>query len=504
MEEIYDLQKPLEGPVYGFIFLFRWIEERRARRKIVETTDIFVKDEEAISSIFFAQQVVPNSCATHALLSVLLNCSDLHLGETLSRLKVHTKGMCPENKGLAIGNTPELACAHNSHAMPQKRRLDKSSGVSTGRFTGEAFHFVSFVPINGHLFELDGLKPFPMDHGEWGEHEDWTDKLRRIMADRLGITSGEQDIRFNLMAVVPDRRIAITHKLKMLKTNKTIVTAALKKLMNSNKRHLIETNCNGNSVSDDLTVKTNHIKSMLENEDDDEMAVNMFKETLTEQTKENGGDSSGEVLRYPLDYSTPLNIETLPDHQSTDDDDALRSPGVSTWQWSTNEEPENFVVLKNSPVNLNSTARIDDSIKTLPVARVLTCSGFPVVNEKPSSYLEPHAFTPKDLLALLKNLESEITVTEQFLNDENDKRSMFKVDDCRRTHNYDEFICTFLSMLAHEGSLSDLVVQHLPSLRRPALSGQNNRHGRGYKKNDRSPKNSGKRRRGRNKCKKKK
>lgn len=52
--------------------------------------------------------------------------------------------------------------------MPQaKRRLDKSSGVTTGRFTGEAFHFVSYVPINGQLFELDGLKPFPMDHGKF-------------------------------------------------------------------------------------------------------------------------------------------------------------------------------------------------------------------------------------------------------------------------------------------------------------------------------------------------
>lgn len=107
VEEIYDLQKSLEGPVFGFIFLFRWIEERRARRKIVETVDIFVKDEEAVNSIFFAQQVVPNSCATHALLSVLLNCSDLHLGETLGRLKMHTKGMCPENKGWAIGKTKD-------------------------------------------------------------------------------------------------------------------------------------------------------------------------------------------------------------------------------------------------------------------------------------------------------------------------------------------------------------------------------------------------------------
>lgn len=126
VEEIYDLNKPLDSPVYGFIFLFRWIEERRSRRKVVEQTDMFVRDEDVVNNIFFAQQMVPNSCATHALISILLNCPNIHLGDTLSRLKQHTHGMSPENKGWAIGNTPELACAHNSHAMPQaKRRLDK-------------------------------------------------------------------------------------------------------------------------------------------------------------------------------------------------------------------------------------------------------------------------------------------------------------------------------------------------------------------------------------------
>lgn len=41
-----------------FIFLFRWTEERRARRKVVENAaEIFVKDEEKVNSIFFAQQV---------------------------------------------------------------------------------------------------------------------------------------------------------------------------------------------------------------------------------------------------------------------------------------------------------------------------------------------------------------------------------------------------------------------------------------------------------------
>lgn len=57
VEEIYDLQKSLEGPVYGFIFLFRWIEERRSRRKVVEQDESFVKDEEIVNNIFFVQQV---------------------------------------------------------------------------------------------------------------------------------------------------------------------------------------------------------------------------------------------------------------------------------------------------------------------------------------------------------------------------------------------------------------------------------------------------------------
>lgn len=54
---------------------------------------------------------------------------------------------------------------------------------------------MSYVPIDGRLFELDGLKPFPIDHGPWQPLENWTDKFRVVMAERLGIATGEQDIR---------------------------------------------------------------------------------------------------------------------------------------------------------------------------------------------------------------------------------------------------------------------------------------------------------------------
>jgi ubiquitin carboxyl-terminal hydrolase BAP1 len=102
------------------------------------------------------------------------------------------------------------------------------------------------------------------------------------------------------------------------------------------------------------------------------------------------------------------------------------------------------------------------------VARVRTSDGDTVVAEKKHpELLEPHTFAPQDLLALLRNLENEICMCEINLKDENDKQNKYKIDDCRRTHNYDEFICTFLSMLAEQGKLADLVEQHLLVPKRP-------------------------------------
>ena len=36
-----------------------------------------------------------------------------------------------------------------------------------------------------------------------------------------------------------------------------------------------------------------------------------------------------------------------------------------------------------------------------------------------------------------------------------------QIDDCRRTHNYDAFVTTFLTMLAEQGHLADLVNDNL-------------------------------------------
>ena len=110
--------------------------------------------------------------------------------------------MDPENKGRAIGNYPHLARTHDNHAKPNRLKpLAKGQMVVSSASTQDTFHYSSFVPIGGRLYEMDGLKPYPVDHGQWTQIEGWTTLFQDIIQRRL---NQSKDICFNLMAVVRD------------------------------------------------------------------------------------------------------------------------------------------------------------------------------------------------------------------------------------------------------------------------------------------------------------
>uniref|UniRef100_A0A673ZUT2 Ubiquitin carboxyl-terminal hydrolase n=1 Tax=Salmo trutta TaxID=8032 RepID=A0A673ZUT2_SALTR len=689
VEEIYDLQSKCPSPVYGFIFLFKWIEERRSRRKVSTLVDeTSVIDDDIVNDMFFAHQLIPNSCATHALLSVLLNCSGVELGTTLSRMKTFTKGFGPESKGYAIGNAPELAKAHNSHARPEPRHLpEKQNGISAVR-TMEAFHFVSYVPIKDRLFELDGLKAYPIDHGPWGEEEEWTDKARRVIMERIGLaTAGEpyHDIRFNLMAVVPDRRVKYESKLEILKRNRQMVLEGLQQLIRVTQPELVQDRKHPDSSPSDDTPPTikkeeadpqpvtsqgaeqtpptdtaaqsqsvpspsgkgkamgkpaaplggagasqpvtspivprlpafldnhNYAKSPMQEdedlatgvgrprvpgapqppysddddyEDEEEEEIGTptrfrRKGVLRSRTGRVGGGTGVEtklalgVLAEKLkkevqrkdSLATPLSVRTegrtggivitaasqpspTPSNESTDtaseigsafnsplrsparsqaatrpsspvashlsrvlfgeDEGLLRldarqnravrelGPSVSTALLHLQEDGVIYTVPPPADTALEEKAGTPEKVKeqgsnpavegdgvkeegkegpSVEVEEIRettevkpsmekVISTETVGSNKPSG----EKYSPKELLALLKCVEADIANYEVFLKEEVEKRKKYKIDDQRRTHNYDEFICTFISMLAQEGMLASLVEQNISVRRRQGVS----------------------------------
>ena len=152
----------------------------------------------------------------------MLNCEKIQKGEFLSELKPK---LCeiedPEIRGYALGNLPELAMKHNKFACYEPPCLSDLSGNSTTSTlaTGETFHYCCYIPHEGRLYELDGLKEWPINHGECGSH--WLEKAKEVISARISKArekdQGCHDIRYNLMSVVPNKQLEIEKQCNKLK-----------------------------------------------------------------------------------------------------------------------------------------------------------------------------------------------------------------------------------------------------------------------------------------------
>ena len=185
-----------QGEVYGLIFLFKYNESLPARNCLPVTPE----------GLFFAKQTINNACATQAIISVLLNLSNdqLDIGSTLSEFKAFTESLDDESRGFAIGNSDKMRSAHNSF----KPNISLEISHDENKQKGEAFHFVSYVWVNGVVYELDGLQQGPVYVGACPERSNWLSVVTPYIQSRIAeyTSSSGEEIRFNLMAIVKDRR----------------------------------------------------------------------------------------------------------------------------------------------------------------------------------------------------------------------------------------------------------------------------------------------------------
>jgi ubiquitin carboxyl-terminal hydrolase L5 len=193
---------------------------------------------EPCPGVFFAKQVINNACATQAIISILLNSSSIDLGADLKGFKEFAQELpfdvlsillslllnfLFQVRGLVLANSENIRTAHNSFGHSESFEID-SSKIKDAE-AEDAFHFISYVPVDGNLFELDGLQKGPILHCAVSD-SDWIEKLKPIIRERIEAYKKSEQ-RFNLMAVIEDRRDALEGQRAILEAKLHVCEARL-------------------------------------------------------------------------------------------------------------------------------------------------------------------------------------------------------------------------------------------------------------------------------------
>eukprot|EP01017_Pseudomicrothorax_dubius_P010039 TRINITY_DN13536_c0_g2_i1.p1 TRINITY_DN13536_c0_g2~~TRINITY_DN13536_c0_g2_i1.p1 ORF type:complete len:376 (+),score=110.21 TRINITY_DN13536_c0_g2_i1:134-1261(+) len=220
VEEIYSLEDDYLlnslKPIYGLVFLFKWTSDIEKR----ETLAIY--DQE----LFFANQVITNACATQAILSILLNAPQIDIGEELRNFKAFAQEMDPQMKGLAISNCELVRKVHNSFARPEPFVYGGKKKKATE--DDDLYHFISYVPFKGKLYELDGLQRGPILLGEFTNDEEWIEHAKQEINRRIEKYAAKE-IRFTLLAVNASRKQLLESELVSFHTERLRMFLALEK-----------------------------------------------------------------------------------------------------------------------------------------------------------------------------------------------------------------------------------------------------------------------------------
>ncbi|XP_076058868.1 ubiquitin carboxyl-terminal hydrolase isoform X2 [Oratosquilla oratoria] len=154
-----DLLAMVPQPVAALLLLYP-LTSKADENKTNEEKKIEKDGQDLSPNLYFMKQFVGNACGTVALVHAIANNTDkIKLDDgALKEFISKTKGKNPEDRGHALEEDEGISQAHEESAQEgQTEAPDRESKLDT--------HFIALVEQDGHLYELDGRKKFPINHG---------------------------------------------------------------------------------------------------------------------------------------------------------------------------------------------------------------------------------------------------------------------------------------------------------------------------------------------------
>jgi len=142
-------------------------------------------------AVYHVKQVIGNACGTIGLLHAIANNEhrlNLDPEKFFAKFVNQTRKMDMTERAVALEANTDIEVEHQSLAAEAKS--DVSHAVN------DNLHFNAFVEVGGDLYELDGRKNRPINHG----------KCTNLLYDAVTIVQqfmsrDPKEIRFNLVAL---------------------------------------------------------------------------------------------------------------------------------------------------------------------------------------------------------------------------------------------------------------------------------------------------------------
>lgn len=146
-------------PVLALIMLFPSNDQYEDFKKQQED-EIKERGQKVDENVYFLKQYVHNACGTVALIhSVANNLDQIELGDGhLKQFLDDTMSMTPEERGELLQNALGIINTHKEIAQEGQTEAPEPTDPVN-------YHFIAFIHKNGSLYEMDGRKAFPINHG---------------------------------------------------------------------------------------------------------------------------------------------------------------------------------------------------------------------------------------------------------------------------------------------------------------------------------------------------
>lgn len=229
----------LPQPIHGLILLFHYREFGNADQP-----------SECPADVWFANQLpAQNSCATLAMLNILMNSPDVVFGEHLDQFKDFTRDFTPFQRGEALASFDFVKRIHNSFAkrmdilesdkylsykVKKAQRLNQQEKAANPTNTAatatsrrgsadstttndsaasheeNAHHYIAFVPVGTEVWKLDGLDAQPTSMGTFDvdKGETWLSAV----SDTIGALMAVGDDDYGVIAVSQSPLRALRHR----------------------------------------------------------------------------------------------------------------------------------------------------------------------------------------------------------------------------------------------------------------------------------------------------